>query len=174
MPKFQGNRLKNTRGAIASSRIHAEFSLLKKVYDTSFVNPQILGTWGNNKLVCTLKFNILDTECNAKIIYNGLDAPKCWLINPVFNDPQHIYKDEGNLCLYDPKNNEWTSGSHIFNTFVPWSVEWVIFQMLYEETGEWQHPERHPGSMSDLELKEFCSKYGIPYNEEIKRLVRGT
>ena len=88
MPKFQGNRLKSTRGAIASSRIRAEFSLLKKVYDTSFVNPQILGTWGNNKLVCTLKFNILDTECNAKIIYNGLDAPKCWLIKPVFNDPQ--------------------------------------------------------------------------------------
>ena len=36
MPKFQGNRLKNTRGAIASSRIHAEFSLLNRVFSLMF------------------------------------------------------------------------------------------------------------------------------------------
>lgn len=172
MPKYQGNRLKRTKEAMASARIRAEIILLKKAYDKTFVNPQIHGTWGNDKLVCILKFTIIDTVCSAKIVYNGIDAPKCWLITPTFKDPQHIYKDEGNLCLFDPKNNEWTSGSHLYNTFVPWCIEWVVFQMLYEKTGEWQHPERHPGTMSDLELKEFCGKYGIPFSEEIKKLVR--
>lgn len=173
MPIYQGNRLKSTKGDIASSRIRAEMKMLKKVYEDTFVSPQISGKWGNEKLVCTLKFTVLDTECKAKIIYNGIDTPKCWLLTPTFKDPQHIYKDEGNLCLFDPKNNEWTTGSHIYNTFVPWCIEWVIFQMLYEETGEWQHPERHPGTMSDLELREFCKKFDLPYNEEIKSLIKG-
>lgn len=172
MPKYQGNHFKNSQGALASSRIRAEENLLRKAYEESFVSSQLSGRWGKEKLTCTLKFSILNTECEAKVVYNGIDAPKCWLLKPTFLDPQHIYKDEGNLCLFDPKNNEWTIRSHIYNTFVPWCIEWVIFQMLYEETGEWQHPERHPGTMSDLELKEFCSKYNLPYNEEIKKLIR--
>ena len=117
-----------------------------------------------------MNFNIAGVDCSAKIVYNGYDAPKCWLISPIFDDPQHVYKNDGRLCLYDPQNDEWKHTSHIYNTFVPWCMEWVVFQMLYIETGEWQHPERHPGTLSDRELRDFCEKYGIPFDETKKIL----
>lgn len=163
MTRFQSNRIIKQRGNISSTRIRKELALLNQHYDTSFIKSKINGSWGKEDLVSYLTFQIVGEECRAKIIYDGINPPKCWLLRPVFENPQHIYKPDGNLCLYDPKRNEWSNGSHIYNTFVPWCMEWVIFQMIYEETGEWQHPERHPGtSMTNEEIKDFCKKMGFP------------
>lgn len=170
MPTYQSNRFKNQRRDMALARIRAEAKKIRDAYLSSFIECRINDNQGNHNLVCNLHFNIAGTECEAKIVYDGINPPKCWLISPTFNDPQHIYKAEGNLCLYDPKNKEWTNSSHVYNTFVPWCMEWVVFQMLYERTGIWQHPERHPGSYSDLELRELCNKYDIPF-EKAKSLL---
>lgn len=172
MAYFQSSRFDNRRDE-SSKRLRVERGKIQKVYDDTFVTTSINGKWGHEKLTCILKFSILEVDCKAKIVYDGANPPQCWLIYPTFEDPQHIYKDKGNLCLYDPKNNEWTKNSHLYNTFIPWCMEWVVFQMLYEQTGEWQHPGRHPGVMSDLELRDFCSKHGIPFNEEIKKILTG-
>lgn len=165
MAVFHENRIYRERGNYSSTRIRKEQDLLNQYYSPSFVSTKIKGCWGNEELICNLKFSIVGVNCNVKIVYDGLTPPKSWLIEPFFKNPQHIYKTEGNLCLYDPEKNEWTRSSHIYNTFVPWSMEWVIFQMIYEETGEWQHPERHPDSpMTNAEIKEFCFKNGLSFD----------
>lgn len=160
MGKFHGNRIVSNM-SIYAARIKYEAKLLNAHYDKSFVSTSFYGMRQSPKLICNLHFNIVGVDCTAKIVYNGYDAPKCWLLSPTFEDSQHIYKNDGRLCLYDPDNNEWARTSNIFNTFVPWCMEWVVFQMLYEETGEWQHPERHPNGLSEKELKALLQKFNI-------------
>ena len=140
MGKFHGNRIVSNM-SIYAARIKYEAKLLNAHYDKSFVSTSFYGMRQSPKLIC--------------------NAPKCWLLSPTFENPQHIYKNDGRLCLYDPDNNEWNRTSNIFNTFVPWCMEWVVFQMIYEETGEWQHPERHPNGLSEKELKAILQKFNI-------------
>ena len=146
------------------ARMRYEASELKKRYDQSFLTLSWEGKDWSEKLRCDLSYRIIDVDCKAKILYNGFDPPKCWLLEPVFSDPQHIYKAEGNLCLYDPQKNEWGRVSHLYNTFIPWCLEWTVFQMIYEETGEWQHPERHPFGFNNSDLRAICEKYDVPFN----------
>lgn len=161
MGRFHGNRILSNVG-IYAARIKYEAKLLNEHYDKSFVSTSFSGMRQLPKLTCMLNFSIVGVDCKAKIEYNGYDPPKCWLVSPKFDDPQHIYKNDGALCLYDPKNDEWSHSSNIYNTFIPWCMEWVVFQMLYEETGEWQHPERHPNQLSEKELNEFIKKLNLP------------
>ena len=170
MAHFQGNRIFQCSGDYASYKLRQEKNLLAKYYDPSFVSCKIQGSWGKQILLCNMHFQVVGEKYHAKIAYNGFNPPKCWIVTPLIKDPQHIYKKGEALCLYDPKKNEWTHKSNLYNTFIPWCIEWVIFQMLYEETGEWQHPERHPSPFSNQEIKDLSEKFNLSI-EKIQSII---
>lgn len=100
-----------------------------------------------NKLVCTGKVKPTDysKEYSIKIIYNGLSSPKVYSIEPEieYHDDIHMYPIEKNLCLYHPEidNFQWDYKKHnIFDTIIPWALEWFVYYELYLITGKWEHP----------------------------------
>jgi hypothetical protein len=59
-------------------------------------------------------------------------------------DPPHRYK-EGDLCLYLPWGNEWSSHMMLVHTIIPWANEWLMHYELWLITGEWYGGGIHPG-----------------------------
>lgn len=125
-------------------RIMYEKGLLEKNYNSSFVHCKLVFQNNTPKLVCHVHYMLMGHDIHFRIVYDGKLPPKAWIVSPKIEDPQHIYPDDGCLCLYDPDTDEWSSEKNIYNTFVPWCQQWIVFQRLYEQTGKWQHPERHP------------------------------
>lgn len=156
--KYQANGEKKLLNASATVRILHEKSLLKKNYDEKFVRSEILWNNGVPKLVCHIHYDLLDEDIHFKIEYKGRHEPKAWIISPQIDNPQHIYPKEKNLCLFDPRTDEWNDNMNIFNTFVPWCQQWIIFQRLYEQTGQWMHPERHPSIGDNKENEDVYNK----------------
>lgn len=48
------------------------------------------------------------------------------------------------LCLYDPDAAEWDTDQPIALTIVPWTAQWLLFYELWQATGQWTGPGRHP------------------------------
>lgn len=132
------------RNRAAMFRLIHEKRLLETNYDRSFVRCHLVPQKNTHKLVCHVHYMLMGTDIHFKIVYDGKFPPKAWIISPKIKDPQHIYPHDGSLCLYDPETDEWSPEKNIYNTFVPWCQQWIVFQRLYEQTGKWQHPERHP------------------------------
>lgn len=70
---------------------------------------------------------------NQEILRNAEDlVPHCY---------ERIYKNEDNqkvrLCLFYPKNKEWTSSMSISDTIIPWTIEWLYYYELWRITGKW-------------------------------------
>jgi hypothetical protein len=57
----------------------------------------------------------------------------------------HRYSD-GSLCLYYPKNRDWTSEMAIADTIVPWACEWLHYYELWHAIGDWLGGGEHPQS----------------------------
>lgn len=57
----------------------------------------------------------------------------------------HTYSNN-ELCLYYPKNKEWTKYDYIADRIIPWISEWIYFYEVWCVTGTWYgggiHPER--------------------------------
>lgn len=107
-------------------------------------------------LKCTINKNMLvckgivrptkhSIEYSIKIEYDGINSPKVYVVEPEieFNDNIHMYPDKKNLCLYHPEtdNFHWTPKKHhIFDTIIPWALEWLVYYELYLISGKWEHP----------------------------------
>ena len=100
-----------------------------------------------NKLVCigNVKPTKYSKEYSMKLVYNGLDAPRVYVVKPQikYHHDIHIYPKEGNLCLYHPEtdNFNWDyRKDNVYDTIIPWALEWFVYYELFLITGKWQHP----------------------------------
>ncbi|AFU67264.1 hypothetical protein P700755_000210 [Psychroflexus torquis ATCC 700755] len=140
--KFHKNRFKSS-GQNLSRRVILirEKKLIKSNYD--FLKCTIK----QNKLICKgiIKPTEYSKEYSIRIDYEGINSPKVYLIEPEieYHDDIHIYPKEKNLCLYHPETDNffWDYRKHnIFDTIIPWTLEWFVYYELYLITGKWEHP----------------------------------
>lgn len=51
----------------------------------------------------------------------------------------HVYSTpEQRLCLYYPKDKEWTPARLYVQTLIPWACEWLIHYEIWSVTGDWR------------------------------------
>lgn len=100
-----------------------------------------------NKLICTGKVKPTDysQEYSIKLVYDGLNAPRVYVIEPEieYHDDIHMFPKEKNLCLYHAETDDfhWNfKKHHVFETIIPWALEWFVYYELYLITGKWEHP----------------------------------
>lgn len=55
----------------------------------------------------------------------------------------HLYND-GSLCLFYPKNDEWNYKQLWLETLIPWTSLWLFYYEIWIETGEWLGGGIHP------------------------------
>ena len=84
-----------------------------------------------------------------KISYTLTHLPKIEVISPdlklIKKKPPHVYTDN-DLCLFYPKNKEWTKYDYISDKIIPWISTWLYFYEIWDITGEWLGGGKHPGS----------------------------
>jgi len=100
-----------------------------------------------NKLVCIgkVKSTEYSKEYSMKLVYNGLDAPKVYVVEPEieYHDDIHMFPKDKNLCLYHPETDDfhWNFRTdNVYDTIIPWALEWFVYYELYLITGKWEHP----------------------------------
>ena len=105
----------------------------------------------NNEIKVRLK--IVPTpdsdEYIVDIKYKLDSSPRILLISPklkTFNGikPHHLYGEEDGcprLCLYYPKNKEWTKNDYIADKIIPWISTWLFAYEYWLITGKWNYAE---------------------------------
>jgi len=73
--------------------------------------------------------------------YNIRTGPRVWIISPDLVLPPrcrlpHVY-DRNRLCLYYPKDKEWTPQMLIADTIVPWASEWLLHYEFWSVNKIW-------------------------------------
>jgi len=58
----------------------------------------------------------------------------------------HVYRLRPfpKLCLFDPLTDDWRADMLLSETFIPWAAQWLAFYEIWQVTGKWTGPERHP------------------------------
>ena len=61
----------------------------------------------------------------------------------------HVYPpaDDPILCLFDPRESEWTPDMAIAHTTVPWSLDWLACYEHWLMTGRWTGGGHHVGPL---------------------------
>ena len=79
----------------------------------------------------------------VEIRYRLGHVPRVRVLRPRL-DPKapHLYKG-GYLCLYWPKEWQWSEGEWIAKTIVPWTALWLHHYELWQECGRWFGPSSH-------------------------------
>lgn len=76
------------------------------------------------------------------INYLGNARPLVRIIRPeLVQSPPHFYKESNSLCLYHPKNYNWTKEKLIAKDIVSWTAAWIFFYEKWLQTGKWFGPE---------------------------------
>lgn len=101
----------------------------------------------NGKLICNgmTKPTEYSQEYEFKIIYEGTSSPDVFVVRPQieYNDEIHLFPKNKSLCLYHPETDDflWDFRKHnLFDTIIPWTLEWFVYYELYLITGKWEHP----------------------------------
>jgi hypothetical protein len=115
----------------------------KKLIENSF--EFLKCTIKNENLVCegVCKPTQYSVEYKFQISYNGKSSPKVNVIDPVigYNDDIHMFPSDNSLCLYHSSDMIWNHKKHhLFDTIIPWTMEWFVFYEIYLISGEWEHP----------------------------------
>jgi hypothetical protein len=87
---------------------------------------------------------------------NSVRGPEAYVIEPnllVEMDEKglpHVYgyTPFPKLCLFDPETDDWRADMLLSETFVPWAAQWLAFYEIWQVTGRWTGPERHPEPQS--------------------------
>lgn len=78
----------------------------------------------------------------VSITYRGDLKPLVRIIKPeLVEKPVHFYQDSKSLCLYHPKDYNWSGGKLIAKDIVSWTAGWIYFYEVWLETGKWLGPE---------------------------------
>ncbi|MCD4664441.1 MAG: hypothetical protein K8R68_04155 [Bacteroidales bacterium] len=56
------------------------------------------------------------------------------------NDDNHLFPKDNSLCLYHKTDLTWDTSYHLYDTIIPWTLEWFVFYELYLISGKWGHP----------------------------------
>lgn len=110
----------------------------------------------NDNLMCegVCKPTPLSIEYKFQIIYNGKSSPKVNIIEPEisYNDDIHMFPSDNSLCLYHSSDMIWEyKKHHLFDTLIPWTIEWFVFYEIYLITGKWEHPFVPHKSIKEVE-----------------------
>ena len=130
------------RKKLRGAKIKKEIELIKTSFDFIKCTPKV------DKLICKGKYKPSSNsqEYNFRIEYDIFNAPKIFIENPVidYSDDIHMYPSDNSLCLYhktDLINEKWSYKKYnLFDTIIPWTLEWFVFYELYKITGRWEHP----------------------------------
>ena len=84
----------------------------------------------------------LGRSYKIRIDYKKSKRPIITIVNPKLKIPEgkklpHVYPRKCDLCLYYPKNNEWTPEMPIYKTILPWASEWLYHYEIWLITDEW-------------------------------------
>lgn len=92
------------------------------------------------KLECfgSIKPSEYSITYKLRLEYKVWDIPRIYVVEPeiIPTAKIHIYQ-EGNLCLYYPKETPWRNSLHISNTILPWAAEWLVYYELFKIQGVW-------------------------------------
>lgn len=103
----------------------------------------------NGKLIISgiIKPTALSRKYTIKISYIIGNFPIVEIINPKLEECSeklpHVYKDN-NLCLFYPRNKEWTKYDYIADKIIPWTSLWLYYYEVWKVTGEWEGGGKHP------------------------------
>src|ERR1019366_2576583 len=85
---------------------------------------------------------------NRRITVRVLSLPICLDPRGTGERPRHIYLDDDgigfSLCLYDPRENQWSPEDFIADTILPWTSEWLYFFEGWMLTDRWEGGGNHP------------------------------
>ena len=78
----------------------------------------------------------------VSINYRGNLRPLVKVIRPeLVAEPPHFYAESRSLCLYHPKNYQWTKEKLIAKDIVSWTAAWIYFYEMWLKDGFWYGPE---------------------------------
>lgn len=113
----------------------------------------------NNEMRVRLQIKPTEDSENyiVDIIYKQNLSPKVLLISPqlgTYNGkkPHHLYGEingHPQLCLYYPKNKEWTRFDYIADTIIPWISTWLFAYEYWLITGNWNYAEVNGKKVKD-------------------------
>lgn len=91
----------------------------------------------------------LSRTYDITVKYNGV-TPEVYLYNQGIMTKKneyipHCYRRHYNnendeyvkLCLYYPKNQEWSRNMLLSETIIPWTIDWLYFYEIWRITGKW-------------------------------------
>lgn len=85
-------------------------------------------------------------DCNKYTFclnYELKEIPKIWIVEPnllVQTNLPHVYEDK-TLCLYHPKDWQWTASQRIIPTVLTWAIAWAFYYEDYCRSKYWRGPE---------------------------------
>ena len=91
---------------------------------------------------CWLKPTPLSDRYQVKMTYRLGGQPRITVLQPNLNlfegqdKIPHMYSQE-RLCLFHPKNREWTPHMLLSRTVVPWISDWLGHYEYWLATGVW-------------------------------------
>jgi hypothetical protein len=106
---------------------------------------------------CSLRHGLLECfgeitpseECDTYRIRIRLPrggTPKVRVLNPKIQPGAKIHTyANGDLCLFDHREQPWMEGDNLHEKIVPWTSEWLVYYELYQLTGQWLGPEAPHG-----------------------------
>ncbi|PXX30396.1 hypothetical protein C7972_10219 [Arenibacter sp. ARW7G5Y1] len=140
--KFHKNRFNRSQSFLSSRVILVREKKLIEI-NYGFLNCHIL----NNKLICIgkTKPTPYSVEYEFKIVYDGIYSPRVFINSPeiIYNDEIHMFSNDMSLCLFhrETDNFYWNFRKHnLYDTIIPWALEWFIYYELYLISGKWEHP----------------------------------
>lgn len=137
--------------------IRREFPNFRLLFDAGF-----LAGWRGPLAPIRKRYEIEVTYCPFAHYFDGFTLGNPWVsvrvvdppigLNPrgTGEPPHHIYRDQDGigfrLCLYDPREQDWSPVWPIADTIVPWASEWLFYYEGWLLTGEWAGGGTHPSS----------------------------
>jgi len=110
-------------------------------------------------------------KISVSLALNGrfVPRPRVFVLDPSLQTLggrpcDHLYPDDGGLCLYFPPAGEWGPHMALAKTTVPWASRWLYFYELWLATGGiWLGGGIHPESSSG------CNTRTTPLEQTIQR-----
>ena len=86
-------------------------------------------------------------EYRIRIRHERGCSPRVFVDDPplALEGLQHIYREEGSLCLFWPEEWRWKPRESLATTIVPWAILWLYFYECWLVTGEWLGPSSPHG-----------------------------
>lgn len=92
-----------------------------------------------------LQPTVLSPTYTVKLHHKIGKSPKVYVLDPMplelpagELELPHVYSTkEQRLCLYYPKEKEWTANMLYVHSLIPWASEWLLHYELFVSTGVW-------------------------------------